>query len=70
MSTTLTKCPYIKIILQKIRSYKQGTDILKWCFESFVAPFSNIASKINDGHHPAYTLLNTPISLIMCGNNV
>lgn len=58
----------IQIILQKVRSYKQGTNILKWRFKSFAVPFTNIASKINDGHHPAYTLLNTLISLIMCGN--
>ena len=40
-------------------------NILQWCFQGFVMPFTNIAGKINDGHHSVYTLLNTLISLIM-----
>lgn len=46
-----------------IEENEDNWDTLQWRFQRLVLTFTNVASKINNGHHPSHTFFNSLISL-------
>lgn len=64
ISWTIKMNAFIESIVQfnKASGYY---NIPKWHFQRLVVPLSNVTCKINNSHHPANTLLNAFLSLII-----